>query len=158
MFLSCKNKIWHVKNKKFYDEYNKKCHKVKRRTFIQKEKSRIVGENTIGATILIIKSFVPQIWIIENPATSKVWDFQKNHLCFYGNHNKTYYSSYDSTFSSKPTIFKSNLKLTLDKKRIHGNNDHMARGNYDKRSAIPLNLIKVIMLQCIERINNHGCN
>ncbi len=39
---------WVVMNKKYYDEYNKKCHPVKTRHFIQKERSRLVGESTVG--------------------------------------------------------------------------------------------------------------
>ena len=74
-----------VKNKNFYDAYNKKCNPVKRRYFIQKEKSRILGEATIGATIEIIKYFNPKIWIIENPQTSKTWMYQKYHWNFLGN-------------------------------------------------------------------------
>jgi len=59
--------------------------------------------------------------------------------------NKTYYSSYDKSFSTKPTIFASNEKLNLKTKKLKGNNDHMALGSYDKRSAIPQNLIKKII-------------
>jgi hypothetical protein len=51
---------WLVNNKKYYDLYNKKCHKVKHRNFAQKEKSRILGEGTIGATIEIINTFKPK--------------------------------------------------------------------------------------------------
>jgi hypothetical protein len=58
-------------NKKYYDRYNEKSHPVKNRFFIQKERSRILGEATIGATIEIIQKFKPKIWIIENPQTSK---------------------------------------------------------------------------------------
>jgi hypothetical protein len=48
-------------NKKYYKRYNKTCHPVKTRYFIQKEKSRILGESTIGATIEIIDNFNPNI-------------------------------------------------------------------------------------------------
>jgi hypothetical protein len=50
-----------VKNKKYYDEYLKKSHPVKRRYFLQKETSRILGEATIGATLKIIQHFKPKI-------------------------------------------------------------------------------------------------
>lgn len=151
MFMSIDKEWWHVKNRDFYNEYNKKCHPVKHRQFLQKETSRIVGENTIGATIMIIEHYAKRnkklIWAIENPATSKTWEYQKEHWCFRFYENKTYYSCYDKTFSPKPTIFKSNIKLNLKDKKIKGNNDHMARGSYDKRSAIPLNLIRDIVFQ-----------
>lgn len=142
---------WIVRNKEFYDQYNQKCHPVKRRYFINKERTRLIGESTIGATIEIIKVFNPDIWIIENPATSKIWEFQENHWNFYGTKNKTYYSSYDENFSLKPTIFKSNKKLNLKGKngKINSNKRHMAYGSYSKRSSIPNKLIKEIIENCI---------
>lgn len=142
---------WCIKNFDFYDKYNKKCNPVKRRYFLQKETSRIVGENTIGATIKIIKSFKPKFWIIENPTTSKIWDYQKYHWNFCGHMNKTYYSSYDKNFSTKPTIFKSNIKLILKSKKFMGNKNHMAKGNYITRSSIPLNLIRNIIDQILKQ-------
>ncbi len=136
---------WEVKNKKYYDEYNKSCHPVKHRYFIQKERSRLVGESTIGGTIEIIEHFNPKVWVIENPQTSKTWLFQKYHWDFDGIENLTYYSSYDPNFSPKPTIFKSNINLGLKEEKVKGNNDHMARGSYSKRSSIPSELIKEII-------------
>ena len=138
---------WIVQNKNFYDAYNKKCNPVKRRYFIQKEKSRILGEATIGATIEIIKYFNPKIWIIENPQTSKTWMYQKYHWNFLGNENLAYYSSYDNNFSKKPTIFKSNLKLNLKTNKSLSNKNHIAKGSYLKRSSIPGLLIKDIFDQ-----------
>lgn len=144
---------WIVKNKNFYDAYNKKCNPVKRRYFIQKEKGRIIGENTIGATIDIINHYPNAIWVIENPATSKTWIYQEKHWCFSGIINKTYYSSYDSSFSAKPTIFKSKIKLNLkSEKESVGNNRHMAYGSYDKRSAIPKQLIVDIINSCLDEL------
>lgn len=146
MFRSINEKgIWTVKNSKYYDEYNKKANPVKRRYFVQKETGRILGESTIGATIHIIKFFKPKVWVIENPKTSKTWEFQKYHWNFEGHMNDTYYSSYDSNFSAKPTVFKSNLKLQLKKDKVTGNKDHMLRGSYSKRSSIPKLLIKAMM-------------
>lgn len=147
------NGNWEIKNKKYYEEYNITCHPVKRRSFIQKERSRIIGESTIGATIWIIETFNPKFWVIENPVTSKTWDFQKYHWDFTNNSylNKTYYSSYDSNFSKKPTIFKSNIKLDLKQESMPGNKNHMSNSTYNKRSSIPLLLIKDIM----EKINEY---
>jgi hypothetical protein len=87
--------------------------------------------------------------VIENPQTSKTWVYQKYHWDFNGFENKTYYSSYDKNFSPKPTIFKSNMELNLKSEKILGNNDHMARGSYAKRSAIPFFLIKDIIGQIL---------
>jgi cytosine-specific DNA modification methyltransferase len=47
-------------NSKYYDEYNKTCHPVKRRYFAQKERGRIIGESTVGGTIEIIQYFKPK--------------------------------------------------------------------------------------------------
>lgn len=146
--------IWEVKNRKYYDEYNSKAHPVKRRYFHQKEQGRILGESTIGATIKIIEHYKPKIWIIENPQTSKTWDFQEKHWDFWGTKNLTFYSAYNTNFSPKPTIFKSNIKLNLKDKKVKGNNDHMSRGSYSKRSSIPTELIKDIVEQ-ISRVLNH---
>lgn len=139
--------MWVVKNASYYEKYNARCHPVKRRNFFQKETGRIIGESTIGATIRIIKHYEPQVWIIENPQTSKTWDFQKYHWGFTGEMNKATYSSYDKKFSLKPTIFKSNIKLDLKSFRGENNKDHMARGSYSKRSSIPSQLIADIVVQ-----------
>jgi hypothetical protein len=150
MFRSInKNGEWVVKNKKYYTKYNKTCHAGKTRSFIQKEASRILGEATIGATIEIIQYFKPRVWIIENPQTSKTWEYQKHHWNFDTFKNLTYYSAYDSSFNLKPTIFKSNLKLSLKTKRVQGNKYHMSRGSYARRSAIPSILIKDIIKQIL---------
>ena len=133
---------WFVQNSQFYEKYNKDCHPVKRRYFIQKEQSRIIGESTIGASIYIIKHFKPKVWVIENPQTSLTWKFQEYHWDFKGYMNKVYYSSYDKNFSLKPTIFKSNVRLNFKEEKIKGNNNHMAYGSYSKRSSIPSLLIK----------------
>lgn len=143
------NGNWKVMNKKYYDQYLKTCHPVKKRFFVQKEIGRILGEATIGATISIINKINPKFWVIENPQTSKTWDFQKYHWDFdlqtYS--NLTYYSSYDNSFSPKPTIFKSNIQLLLKNKKAPGNKNHMARGNYAKRSSIPEKLVVEIVKQ-----------
>lgn len=146
------NGNWVVMNSKFYDQYNQKCHPVKRRYFVNKERTRLIGESTIGGTIEIINHFKPKVWVIENPKTSKTWDFQKYHWNFDGIMNDTYYSSYDKNFSLKPTIFKSNIKLNLKKERIKGNRNHMAKGSYGKRSSIPELLIKDLVNECIKKV------
>lgn len=145
---------WIVMNKKYYDDYNIIAHPVKKRNFTQKEKGRILGESTIGGTIEIINYFKPQIWVIENPQTSKTWEFQKNHWDFHGIENLTYYSAYNKDFSPKPTIFKSNIKFELFKKRVKGNNNHMSRGSYSKRSSIPVELIEVVVSQILNNLGH----
>ena len=147
------NGNWTIKNSSFYEKHNKKCHKVKRRYFLNKETSRILGEATIGATIKIINHFKPKFWAIENPQTSKLWDFVNYHWNFKNNvNNLTYYSSYSLKFSKKPTIFKSNIKLDLKKNKIKGNKSHMALGSYSTRSSIPVNLVKDILDQFLKEL------
>lgn len=99
------------------------------------------------------------MWVIENPKTSKIWEFQENHWDFNQYNgadvykNSTYYSSYDPKFSLKPTIFKSNIKLNLKKdKNNTSNKNHMALGNYFKRSSIPTKLVMNIMEQIFQKI------
>ncbi len=91
--------------------------------------------------------------MIENPQTSKTWEFQRNHWDFKGIENLAYYSAYDSNFSPKPTIFKSNIKLNLISTRTPGNKDHMARGSYSKRSSIPSKLIIEIINQSLNEVD-----
>lgn len=139
------NGNWFIQNKNFYEMYNKYCKPVKKRYFVQKERSRLIGESTVGGTIEIINTFNPKVWIIENPKTSLTWKFQEYHWNFKGIMNNTYYSAYDENFSLKPTIFKSNIKLNLINKSAKGNRGHMSFGSYSKRSSIPEKLIKDIM-------------
>ncbi|MGL5520006.1 MAG: cytosine methyltransferase [Metamycoplasmataceae bacterium] len=148
-----KDGTWQVKNSQYYKDYNTTAHPVKRRYFVQKERSRIIGESTIGGTIEIIKKFKPKIWIIENPKTSTTWQFQKNHWNFEGIENQTNYSCYDENFSLKPTIFKSNIKLNLKNERIKGDKKHMSNGSYSKRSSIPNDLIISIIKTCLKELN-----
>lgn len=143
------NNVWEIRNNKYYENFNKNAHPVKKRCFIQKETSRLLGESTAGATLKIIKVFRPRFWVIENPQTSKIWDFINFHWCFKNDEitydNLTYYSAYDTNFSLKPTIFKSNLNLYLKTDRIKGNSNHIRTGNYSLRSSIPSLLIRQVV-------------
>lgn len=144
---------WKVMNKSHYDKYNEICNPVKRRYFPQKERSRLIGEGTVAGTIHIIDTFKPKVWVIENPKTSKSWEYQQNHWNFNGFENSTYYSSYDENFSLKPTIFKSNIKMDLLTNRTKGNKEHMAKGSYSKRSSIPFKLVIHILKQIFAHLD-----
>lgn len=145
--------IRQVRNRKYYDEYNLTCHKNKRRSFKQKEISRLIGEATIVATLMIIDDYAPKIWIIENPSTSLTWKYQEFILHFDGILNKTFYSAYNSNYSAKPTTFKSNIDLGLKaKKGLISNKNHM-NSSYATRSSIPDELIKDILDHCLEYLN-----
>lgn len=151
MFRNIKdNCLWLVKNKQYYIEYNKVCNPVKRRNFIKKETNRIIGETTIGATLEIINKYNPNVWVIENPQSSKIWDYIKYHHNFNGINNITYYSTYDNSFSLKPTNFLSNINLNLRKDKIRGNKDYMKVNTYNNRSNIPYSLINNIIEEIIK--------
>ncbi|AJM71546.1 DNA methyltransferase [Mycoplasma yeatsii] len=143
---------WEVRNRKYYESYNSTCSANKKRSFLKKEIARILGVATIGATINIIETFKPKFWVIENPTTSKTWEFQKEHWNFNAHLTKTYYSAYDSNFSLKPTTFKSNIKLLLKAKKVPGNKEHMKKNNYSLRSSIPDELIKDIIEQIVVKL------
>lgn len=138
-------KHWIIRNKKYYDEYNLTAHKNKKRYFLNKETNRINGESTVGATVKIIEHYKPKYWVIENPTSSKLWDFLKEHWNFQGIDNKTFYSSYDRHFSLKPTNFLCNINLQLKQDRVKGSSDRLRNVGYDERSAIPELLIKDIL-------------
>lgn len=99
---------WDVKSKKFYENYNVHATPYKKRSFIQKETSRLNGEACAGAVVHIINTFAPQYWVIENPRKSRIWEFYDNHWDFRGEENKVNYYCYDAIFSKKPTTFLSN--------------------------------------------------
>lgn len=135
-----------LKNKNYYDEYNLKAKPNKKRYFINKEINRIMGINTIGATLAIIEHYKPRVWIIENPQTSYIWKFIDNHWNFKGIKNLAYYSNYDSSYSHKPTIFFSNKNLNLKADRsVERNKEYMLYCAYDKRSSIPKKLLQEIL-------------
>lgn len=154
MLRSIKDETWIIKNKDYYDNYNLTASKCKKRYFLQKEMSRIVGEATASGTMYIIEYFKPKVFIVENPATSKIWEYFKNHWCVNGYFNNTYYAAYDNSFSLKPTTFLSNLKFNLKDEKVEGNKGHMLFSRYNDRSNIPLNLIAEIITQVKDYLEN----
>ncbi|WP_278307488.1 C-5 cytosine-specific DNA methyltransferase [Mycoplasma feriruminatoris] len=119
------------------------------RNFIHKETNRLNGESCAGAVVHIIETFKPIFWIIENPESSKIWDFLAHHWNFKGIRNVSYYYNYDLNFSKKPTCFLSNVELKLKKQILKENysKTHFALGNYKQRSSIPQELIVDILKQ-----------
>lgn len=129
------------------------------------QKNAVEGLTLLENTLSIIDCFKPKYWYIENPEKSIMWDvIRTNHKTFI-NHwnnmvimNKTYYSGWDETFSLKPTIFLSNIHLSLDVPKVQG---HQVRpkgcrmvvsgGENGKRVMIPKQLIKTIF----ERMKAH---
>jgi len=110
-------------------------------------------------TLRIIERYKPRIWIIENPQTSKIWDYYKQIHNFVGIRNVAHYNYYDKEGLKKPTIFYSNIflglktrqkkaKVVMNKKSdVH---DREVIYGYNNRSNIPLLLIKDILETCIK--------
>lgn len=104
-------------------------------------------------TLKIIERYRPKIYIIENPAYSRIWDYIKEVIGFNIPHeNLTYYNNYDYPIK-KPTKFGSNIDLKLLKDDIRNtikfNKLNITGVNrYNTRSNIPLQLIKDILTRC----------
>lgn len=119
--------------------------------------NRINGELTIYNLIRIIKHFEPKIYIIENPAYGRIWEYIEDVIGFsIPYENLTYYNNYDYPVK-KPTKFKSNIYLelktdkveqTIEFRHLKGKN---VGGRYNLRSNIPLLLIEDIY----DKIESH---
>ncbi|MGH2233444.1 DNA methyltransferase, partial [Enterococcus faecalis] len=69
---------------------------------------RVNGELTVFNTIKIIKKYQPRYFIIENPASGKIWEYIEDVLNFkLPFKNLTRYNNYDYPLQ-KPTKFASN--------------------------------------------------
>lgn len=105
--------------------------------------NRINGELCIYNTIEIIKRYKPAVFVIENPASSKIWHYINDILDFkIPFDNLTYYSNYNYPLK-KPTRFKSNVNLNLKSdKKIKGEIkfENFSK-KYNERSNIPIDLI-----------------
>lgn len=105
--------------------------------------NRINGELCIYNTIEIIKRYEPKVYVIENPASSKIWHYVNDILNFQiPFDNLAHYNLYNYPLR-KPTRFKSNINLGL-------RNNHKSKPqqqwedfskSYNERSNIPLELI-----------------
>ncbi|APD24432.1 class I SAM-dependent methyltransferase [Streptococcus pneumoniae] len=122
-------------NKDYEDAYNNYWYD---RQFMK----RVNGELCAFNTIEIIKRYQPKYWIIENPATGRLWKYIETIIGFpLPYKNPTRYNNYDYPLQ-KPTKFASNLFLNL-------NNDinpaEIEWGNfsksYNERSNIPQKLL-----------------
>lgn len=118
--------------------------------------SRINGELCAFNTIRIIEYYQPNVWVIENPQSSKIWNYYKQIHNFKGVENVAHYNAYDKDFPKKPTTFYSNMFLNLKTTRELSKVSMHARAvkeggrlirDYNERSNIPLELIKDILLE-----------
>lgn len=112
--------------------------------------TRINGELCTFNLIQIIKKYKPNYYIIENPATSKIWEYIEKILGFeIPYENLTYYNNYDDYPIKKPTKFKSNLQLNLKSEKIPNKIEFREMAGYNNRSNIPQSLVKEIFEKVI---------
>ena len=132
-----------------------------RRIYWKAKYRRLNGEATAFNTLRIIERYSPKVWVIENPQTSQLWKYYKDVCGFEGYKNLAHYHAYDiENFTKKPTVFYSNIPLSLKTSRekpqlffkkseadLVGGKD-ISR-SYNVRSRIPLELIKDILEQIL---------
>lgn len=128
---------------------------------------RLLGQKTAYFTHKIIEKFKPELWCIENGATSLLFKYLYNFHKLHGFKNLTYYDNYNSKdFSQKPTYIFSNKKLGLNKNKIKNNADRITMNSklseklkkqiiasgflaikktYAERSAVPIELYRHIL-------------
>lgn len=103
---------------------------------------RINGELTSFNTIEIIKRYKPKYFIIENPASGRLWKYIEDIIGFKLPYlNPTRYNDYDYPLQ-KPTKFASNLNLDLKNDIIKQDVEwgHFSN-SYNERSNIPQKLV-----------------
>lgn len=118
---------------------------------------RINGELCTFNLIQIIKRYNPKYYIIENPLSSKIWDYINDVIGFEIPYdNPTKYGNYDDYPVSKPTKFKSNIELGLLNENTKNKMKFTEWSNdYNERSNIPLSLVKAIFDKIVElEVNN----
>lgn len=114
--------------------------------------TRINGELTVFNTIEIIKRYEPKVYVVENPARGRIWEYIEKVLGFHiPFENLTYYNNYDYEVR-KPTKFKSNINLNLKSDgTIKNEVDFNKTGwTYNERSNIPEKLVDDIFKKILE--------
>lgn len=130
---------------------NEKMHKNRKRDYHKQWRTTLCGMETALATDLIVKHFNPKIWVIENPQTSKLWEF----LPIFGTTlregyaNIAHYNSYNDEFTKKPTRFYSNVQLFLKAENKKSSTPWENVCGYDRRSSIPKDLLLDILQQIL---------
>ncbi|VGM96262.1 Uncharacterised protein [uncultured Avibacterium sp.] len=115
--------------------------------------NRINGELCIYNTIEIIKRYQPKVYVIENPYSSRIWDYIKDVLGFeIPFDNPTYYGNYHYPVK-KPTKFKSNIPLNLKYQNYYAGVrlNHVLK-SYNGRSNIPLDLVADIYREILKNL------
>lgn len=109
--------------------------------------TRVNGELTVFNTIKIIERYAPKVFVIENPAHGRIWEYIEKVLGFEIEYdNLTYYNNYDYPVK-KPTRFKSNINLKLNSNNeIKNEVDFNKTGwSYNERSNIPQKLLNEML-------------
>lgn len=146
-----------IRTSKHIDSKNHTPFKV---DFAKTVRNRLNGELCAFNTMEIIKRYQPEHFIIENPMTSKVFDYYEDVCDWHNYKNKVRYNNYDDNFPQKPTIFFSDVELDLDSS-IHPSKITIgvdkSKGvrrkqirNYNIRSSIPTLLIKEAISQLVD--------
>lgn len=145
----------HIENSKFTIRTSKhidtKNHTPFKVDFAKTVRNRINGELCAFNTMEIIKRYNPEHYIIENPMTSKIFDYYEDVCDWHNLRNKVRYNNYDESYPQKPTIFFSDINLDLNSS-IHPSpitigvdkrksSKRKQIRNYNIRSSIPSSLI-----------------
>lgn len=103
---------------------------------------RVNGELCVFNSIEIIKRYNPKYFIIENPASGRLWKYIECVIGFKLPHlNLTRYNNYDYPLQ-KPTKFASNLDLELKNDIIKQEIEWgKFSKSYNERSNIPQKLV-----------------
>lgn len=115
---------------------------------------RVNGELTAFNTIEIIKRYEPKYFIIENPASGRLWKYIEDVMGFKLPYlNITRYNNYDYPLQ-KPTKFASNIDLNLRCEIIKQEVEwkYFSR-SYNERSNIPEKLVEDIFIKIINDFN-----
>ena len=103
-------------------------------------------------TLKIIDRYQPKVFVIENPAYGRIWEYIENVIGFdIPYENLTFYNNYGYPVQ-KATKFGSNIDLKLlnqkKKRKISLKHYNTGSNRYNSRSNIPLNLVKAIIKEC----------
>lgn len=112
---------------------------------------RVNGELCVFNTIEIIKRYKPSYYIIENPASGRIWMYIEDIMGFKLPYlNPTRYNNYDYPLQ-KPTKFASNIFLNLNNERKPSKVEwgNFSR-SYNERSNIPQKLLLDIFTTVIK--------
>lgn len=137
-----------IRNQADYENYQFKYDK----SFL----TRINGEMCIYNTLKIIERYQPKVFVIENPAYGRIWEYIANVIGFNIKYeNLTYYNNYGYPIK-KATKFGSNIDLKLLNENIKAEIGlkHYSNGSnrYNTRSNIPIELVTDILKRCEQYI------